>query len=533
MTNYLYRDMRFLIVDNIKPSQDILKQFAMRLTTQQVDSSHYAQDVISICQQKKYDVILLGYDLGDNQKNGQQILEELRVNNFINRHCIIILITAEISQEMVLAALEHKPDDYLCKPYSLNTLDRRLSNCLKKKRAMSSIYGALELGDTQLVIEYCNIALANNTPYKTECLGIKSRQFFELAQFKEAKEIYLAYNNTRNCQWANIGLGKIALHEQKLANAEAIFKSVIKDNPYYLSSYDWLAVTYQEQFNLLFAEEILEQALQLSPRSIPRLKKYAQLCLDNDHFDKATFAYEQTYKLAQNSIHHCPDNAVMFVKALIEYSPSLTIVEAKKMNRRAFKYLKQMNREFCETELRIHSHLLSACLLETTQEFSIANEELKIGKKLLAQEKKNIPENKLGEISQTLTKLKRHVTDLDISITSQEDDIDTSTTQDTGHKIRNTAQAALEQALKLYESKQYDLAIEQLTNVQQLYPDHLGIKLNLLQILLASYEKDKKNYLHFRRAKKILVELKIIKESQKEYSRLNKMQKKYQLLAGI
>jgi hypothetical protein len=37
--------MSILIVDNIKPSQDILKQFAMRLTRKQVDSTHYAQDV--------------------------------------------------------------------------------------------------------------------------------------------------------------------------------------------------------------------------------------------------------------------------------------------------------------------------------------------------------------------------------------------------------------------------------------------------------------------------------------------------------
>jgi DNA-binding response OmpR family regulator len=127
--------MRFLIVDNVKPSQDILKQFIMRFPNKQVDSTHYAQDVIAICRQKTYDVILLGYDLGDNQKNGQQILEELRVNKYINQQCIVILITAEVSQSMVLAALEHKPDHYICKPYSLNNLNKRLTDSLRKKRS--------------------------------------------------------------------------------------------------------------------------------------------------------------------------------------------------------------------------------------------------------------------------------------------------------------------------------------------------------------------------------------------------------------
>ena len=299
MANYSYQNMRFLIVDNIKPSQDILKQFIMRLTTKKVDSTHYAQDVASICQQKTYDVILLGYDLGDNQKNGQQILEELRVNGHINRHCIVILITAEVSQSMVLAALEHKPDHYLCKPYSLSELEKRLTHCLHKKKNMARIYQALEDKSAELVISRCRDALATNTPYKTECLGIISRQYFELKRYEEAKKIYLTQQHTSNCQWATIGLGKVALHEKKLSEAENLFKQLIKTHPLYLSSYDWLAVTYEQQFHYLLAEEILEQALELSPRSLIRLKKYAYLCSHNKHFDKATTAYENNYTLAQ------------------------------------------------------------------------------------------------------------------------------------------------------------------------------------------------------------------------------------------
>ena len=60
----------------------------MTLTTKQVDSTHYAQDVIPLCFEKQYDIISLGYDLGENQKNGQQILQELRISEVISRHCI-------------------------------------------------------------------------------------------------------------------------------------------------------------------------------------------------------------------------------------------------------------------------------------------------------------------------------------------------------------------------------------------------------------------------------------------------------------
>lgn len=533
MTGLHYKNLRFLIVDNIKPSHDILKQFALRLTDQQVDSTHYAQDVSAICQEKQYDVILLGYDLGDRQKNGQQILEELRVNNYISRHCVVILITAEVSQAMVLAALEHKPDDYLCKPYSLNELDKRLSKCLKKKQLMSPIYQALDLGDPNLVIEFCDKALASNTPYATECQGIKSRQLFELKQFNKAKKIYTEFQSAANCQWANIGLGKVALHENKLINAEQIFKNLIKKYPMYLSSYDWLAITYQEQLNFLFAEEVLEQALNLSPRSIIRLKKYAKLCLNNHHFDKATFAYDQTYKLANNSIHHAPENAIMFAKALVEYTPSLALSDAKKWKTKACGYFQQSNRDFRDIDLKIQSHLLSACLHEITRDTALAKENIVQGEKLLAKEQANLSAETLKDISNTLIKLNRHGPASQILIASQNaTSTQTSEQDESSSHARRKAQEAIEKSQLLYEKQEYSLAINKLVEAQKLYPKHIGIKLNLLQALLLSYEDDNNNLVHYSSATKLIKDLSNADLNNSDDNRLKKMQKKYMQLTN-
>ena len=75
MLNIDYSNKKFLIIDSIKPSHDILKKFAMSLTTKQIDSIHYAQNVISLCLEKQYDVIFLGYDLGEKQKNDNKSLK--------------------------------------------------------------------------------------------------------------------------------------------------------------------------------------------------------------------------------------------------------------------------------------------------------------------------------------------------------------------------------------------------------------------------------------------------------------------------
>ncbi len=542
MLNINYSDKKFLIIDNIKPSHDILKKFAMTLTTKQVDSTHYAQNVISLCLEKQYDIIFLGYDLGEKQKNGQQILEELRTSEVISRHCVVIIITAEVSQEMVLAALEHKPDSYLCKPYSINALQKRLNKCMMKKKSMFSIYQALENDDKRLTVDLINEALANNTPYKIECLGIKSRQFFELQQFSQAQKIYVAYQNEPNCQWANIGLGKIALQNDDLINAETIFKNIIADQPLYLPAYDWLAETYQKKCNSIFAEEILAQAIQLSPRSVRRLKEYAELCFDNEHFEKATCAYQHVYELAYNSIHHCPENALLFVKSLTGYSSDLSLIDAKKMNNRAFTVLSQMNRNFNQTSLRVQSYLLSACLLENIHDYTFAKTKLNQGIELLDKERKNMDMDELTEIAYSLTKLNRNnkAAQLLNSVNQQKENQTASTGKIgslTGVQLNESytvkAQNALAVGKELYENKEYNKAIISLTEALVLFPNHKGIKLNLIQVLLSAYEDDKFLINELKQAKKIILELITMSKENDLYTRLKKMQKKYQQLAGI
>ena len=515
----------------------------MSLSTKQVDSTHYASNVIPLCLEKSYDVILLGYDLGEKQKNGQQLLEELRQSEVITRHCVVIMITAEVSQAMVLAALEHKPDSYLCKPYTVIELHKRLNYCAQKKQAMSAIYQALEDDDKNQAIRLVDQVLANGTSYRAECLGIKSRQLFELQEFSQAKKIYRAYQDEKNCTWANIGLGKIALQENEFALAEEIFKNLIELQPLYLPSYDWLAVAYSKRYNDIDAEETLKKALTLSPLSVVRLKKYAGLCFDNEHFEKATNAYEQVCTLASNSIHHHPENALLFAKSLANYSTELSLVEAKKMNNKAFTMLAQINKSFNQPDIKIQSYLLSACLLENVHDYIIAKSKLDQGLQLLDLERHNINSDSLRNIAGSLTKLNRNTKASQLLVSANQQETNEVSKSGKIGELSNAqldvsytakAQKALTIAKELFEAKKYDDAIKSLTQTLLLFPNHAGIKLNLLQVLLTAYENDNAKADELKQAKRIVLELLNIPKNNEEYNRFRKMKKKYQqLFAGI
>ena len=76
--NIQYNKKRFLIVENINQSRDTLKIFAHTLGAMKVDTCHHAPDILSMCESIEFDVILLGYDLGPDKKNGQQIVKNFQ-----------------------------------------------------------------------------------------------------------------------------------------------------------------------------------------------------------------------------------------------------------------------------------------------------------------------------------------------------------------------------------------------------------------------------------------------------------------------
>ncbi|REL33896.1 response regulator [Thalassotalea euphylliae] len=493
-----YRDKRFLIIDSVKPSRDLLKQFAFNLDPEVVEASGYTKDIMLRCAENHYDVLLLGYDLGESQKNGQQLLEELRENGLVNRQSVVILITAENSQAMVLAALEHKPDDYLTKPYRPKDLLQRLDRCYNKKRHMKDIYQALDAQDSEAAIALCDRAIERNTPYVTECFGIKSRQLFEQNQFKQAAKIYHQFKSVRNCQWASIGLGKIALREQDYSTAINYFSELVDKHPLYLASYDWLATSYETIEQYTKAQDILESALNISPLSVKRLERFAKLCFDTGNYEKATRAFEQNYQLSFNSIHHKADNAFNFSEALNQLAPELSEHDLKVKKNRVINALHETSKTFNQADVRVQSNLHTARLMLKSHGEYDAKQLLSRTEKYIHSVTEQLESSSMISISKLLIDLNRNETanELIIQVVEREPDnielmaqIDMIVDGSVQKDEQAIAQQALNQASAYFRQNHYQQALAGLSAAQSLYPQHIGIKLNLIQALLACHKQ--------------------------------------------
>ena len=507
---------RFLIVDNIKQSMDTLKLFSYKLGAEYVDTCYNSKNVVSMCEAVSYDVIFLGYDLGDHKKNGQQILEELRTKQLVKRLAIIIMITGEISQAMVLAALEHKPDDYLTKPYSQKDLATRLKRSWDKKVAMAPIYRAMDKDEHNKVLGLCEDEIQRNSSYKTECLGIKSRQFFELSQYLEATEIYELCTSIKNCQWAHIGLGKIALISEDFPTAKSHFKTVIEEYPYYLSAYDWLAKTYDLNKESKLALETLEIAISMSPRSVARLLQYIDLCLSYEQYDKATSALLITNDLANNSVHYKPENALLFAESLLQHFDDLSSHEQRKFHSKVNNAIYRVNKDFHSAELGIRSKLLSARLFNKSKQYLEGKSSLQQAEQLFDKSQSEISPNGFLEIAKSFNELERKdkaayiLSDLSVS---HPDDLElqekilnlrskTPTTRE-----RTQAQRAFTRGVNFFNTEKYSLAINEFSKALIFYPSYTLANLHLLEALLVFAETGNEKLLEIERSKQIIASL--------------------------
>mgnify|MGYP000440722210 CR=1 FL=1 len=406
---------------------------------------------------------------------------------------------------------------------------------------MNKIYKALDDKKHNTVIELCQETIKQGTPYRLECLGIQSRQYFDLGEFSKAKKIYLSHQNTPNCEWACMGLGKIALLEHEYQLASEIFEKLITNSPHYLSAYDWLAQAFKHVGEIKKSEATLEQALTLSPRSVVRLQDYATYCLQNKNYEKATQALLKAHELAYNSIHHRPENALILAQSLSEYSDGIPVSEAKRLNNKAFKALALMTKEFNQIGLKIQSNLLSALLFKNTKELTLSKNMMEQAKKSLVKQQETIPPNNLIAICKSLFKLNEtqiaHKL-INLVVERYSDDIIIMTEIDkliddsVDNEEKSKAEQALNSALSSYKNKNPSLAITKLKKAQTSFPNHFGLKLTLLQILLKNYQEEPNQENQRQAVNEHISSFNNISEGHCLYSRFKKLKEKYTELAG-
>lgn len=334
-----------LIVEDYPAMRKAIRNMLYTLDADRITEADNGENALLAMRKTNFDVVLCDYDLGTG-KNGQQVLDEARVQKLIGYGCVFIIIAAEQSASMVLGAMDSKPDEYLAKPFNAQQLFVRLERNLTRKILLQTIDREVERGNLSQAIQQCERLLAgNHKKIRTHLLKTRAELATLAGDFDTGRRIYTEILQERDLPWARLGLGIIDFQVGDLGGAAAKFEDLLRAHPLFLEGYDWLSKVYEAEDKLQEVQEVVNQAVDLSPQSILRQKKLAETADKIGNVDVAEKAYKAAVVLGKHSIYGaCSD----FTNLAKLYTKTHATEEA-------LKTLAQMRKEYLndpEAELR-------------------------------------------------------------------------------------------------------------------------------------------------------------------------------------
>jgi tetratricopeptide (TPR) repeat protein len=228
------------------------------------------QEAWEILQGRPFDLVVC--DINMPRMNGLDLLRLLRATPHYQT-TPVLMISGEVSEDIVAASAESEVDGYLLKPFKIDSLEERLRAIIKNRYRPSRGESLFRKANELLLSGQDSEALAvleelTQPPFR-----------------KQAKVLNLMGECHRS-----LGFQDEAAH---------CFSEALDLNPKFLRAYQNLAGIMESQGNLAAAQSYLEAARRLSPLNPDRLYKLGQLCLKTGDTGDAKKYLEESWRIGQ------------------------------------------------------------------------------------------------------------------------------------------------------------------------------------------------------------------------------------------
>ena len=265
---------------------------------------------------KSFDLILCEYDL-DGGQDGQQLLEDLRHHKLISLSTMFFMVTAEGNNSKVISAAELTPSDYILKPFTADRLLERISRALEKRNALLPVHQFMEVGNQRDAIAACIEGVKAYPRYAIDFLRLRAELHMILGEPAEAEPIYQQLFDAKQIGWARLGVAKTLFMRERYPEALEILEALVAANKKFVDAYDWLAKTHAAIGAIDKSQEVLAEAVAVSPHAVRRLRKLGEVALESGDTDTAEKVLKQVISKAKYSEFRDPEDHVKLVQTLV------------------------------------------------------------------------------------------------------------------------------------------------------------------------------------------------------------------------
>lgn len=356
-----------LIIEDYPAMRKAIRNMLYTLDADNITEADNGVSALAAMSRTNFDIVLCDYNLGAG-KNGQQVLEEARLQKLLSPNCVFVIISGEQSTSMVLGAMDSKPDEYLAKPFNAQQLFVRLERNLTRKALLQTIEKEMERGNLSQAIQQCDKLLGeNNKKIRIHLLKIRAELATLVGDFETGKRIYNEILQERDLPWARLGLGIIEFQQGDFAQAGQQFEDLLRVHPMFLEGYDWLSKVYEAEDKLKEVQDVVNQAVDLSPQSILRQKKLAETADKIGNIEVAEKAYKAAVSLGKHSIYKSSSDFTNLAKLYSKTSSPEKALETLSNMRQEFRNDPEAELRAVTLETELHKNAgndeqASACL---------------------------------------------------------------------------------------------------------------------------------------------------------------------------
>ncbi len=492
-----YHKLHALIVDDFDSFRVTVSNMLRDIGIQHIDSAVNGADALRHCKSKSYDLILCDHNLGKG-KTGQQVLEDLRENGHLNRYALFVLISAESSKSIIMAAYDYEPDAYLTKPITTKALQQRLGRLFARRVRMLPIMQAMDDEHWDVAEALCLREIKDNGRYANPCQKFLGQLYILTGQYEKDEAVYRDVLEVRQLDRAQVGMARVKKLQGDLVSAQQWLEEVMSTNPLCMKAYDLQADIYREQHLHKRLQDVLQQAVEISPLSILRQQQLGDIAMMNNDADTAANAYRRTVRLGENSCYDRLENHTGFARATLALFREDKIL-AKPLLRDALKTMAELEQRFTKSaEEKIETLLIESQLLASSGETKKA-EELLQNARNLNPTTQVLPIDAEVELVRAYTAVGQKNMAEDLTRTllerykSSERDLeklDALLEEPASEKNRSLVASINKKGIACYESQDYGAAIQCFDDALQTFPNHIGIRLNLVQALVDKLKLD-------------------------------------------
>ncbi|GAC19867.1 response regulator [Paraglaciecola arctica] len=492
-------DIEVLIIDAQALVHTVIRGALLDAGIKQVKSAHNAYSALRLCQTTRFDMVLIAFDV-KSDKDGFNLLEEMKYKGYITKTTCVIFLSADTSQGLVNCVVEMEPTDFWVKPLDRSKVIKRIHHILTIEKKLYALRYYFDQNEYPKVIYYAERQLEDPslTMYYPHINRLIGKSLFNIKEYQAAQEFYQKLAKSYSYAWVQLGLAATLLKQNKIDEATELTTELLQRDDTKFATYDLLAEYHIDNEDYQQGYEIIQEATKLAPRSIERNRKSWNLARLNHDKVGQYLATKNIAKYAKNSIHDSPDLQLNVIRSGLDLAATLSDTESDKVLVSIEKSIERLKQEFGSTSdladqltiievrrlnLRQNKKQAEQVMLEHSRASALKNFEDNLDKVKAFHE--------VGLWEQSMRLLEQMKDDVENDsftgkVLSEYLEQESKERQD----IRYSPKELGEMASAYYKNKRYKPAYNLLCQAAQLSPNNPNITITLLKVLAILAEED-------------------------------------------